>query len=84
MGKRLLNFQITWCVLMFLIYALILSAGIFHLPIPFLRGNIGGIEIILIVVPFMYLINILLIIFNAYRSAKGSVVYYKPALRILK
>lgn len=84
MGRRLLNFQITWCVLMFLIYALILSAGIFHLPIPFLRGSIGGMEIMLIVIPFMYLMNILLIILNAYRSAKGSIVYYKPALRILK
>lgn len=69
---------------MFLIYTFIMSAAIFHLPIPFLRGRMGGVEFLLIVILLMYLMNILLIILNAYRSAKGSVVYYKPALRILK
>jgi len=84
MGKRLLNFQITWCFIMFLIYALILSAGIFHLPIPFLRGSIGGMEFMLIIILLMYLINIISIMRNAYISAKGTIVYYRPALRILK
>ena len=84
MGKRLLNFQITWCVVMFLIYAFVMSTAIFHLPIPFLRSRMGGVEFLMIIILLMYLVNILLIILNAYRSAQGSVVYYKPALRILK
>ena len=84
MGKRLLNFQISWCVLMFLIYALVMISAIFHLPIPILRGSIGGFEILLIIIPLMYALNLLLIMMNAYRSANGNTVFYQPALRILK
>ena len=84
MGKRLLNFQISWCVLMFLIYALILSTAIFHLPIPAILGSVGGLEIMMLVILLLYLVNGLYVVINAYRSAKGRPVFYRPALRILK
>lgn len=84
MGKRLLNFQISWCVFMFVVYALVMSAVIFHIHIPVLRGSVGSMEVALIAIALLYLSNAIFIIVNSYRSAVGLNVFYKPALRILK
>jgi uncharacterized Tic20 family protein len=84
MGKRLLNFQISWCVFMFVVYALVMSAVIFHVHIPVLRGSVGSMEVALIAIALLYLSNAIFIIVNSYRSAVGLNVFYKPALRILK
>lgn len=84
MGRSLLNFQISWCITMFLIYALVMGVAILHLRIPAFGSSIGGMEIMLILIPLLYLLNGIFIEVNAYRSSQGKTVYYKPALKILR
>jgi transcriptional regulator with XRE-family HTH domain len=85
MGKRLVNFQISWCILMFLIYAFTIAVAILHLPLPGISAiGVGGIELLMIFIPLLYLVNILFVLVNTYRSAKGKTVYYKPAFRFLR
>jgi len=85
MGKSLVNFQITWCILMFLIYALVMGAFIFHWPISGLIGiNLGGVELMLIIIPLLYVWNGIFVLVNTYRSYKGKTVFYKPAFRLLR
>jgi len=79
-GRALLNFQITWCILIFLIYTLLFLSAVLHLPIL----AIGNGSLMLIVIPAFYLINGIYILVNTYRSSKGIPVYYSPAFRILR
>ena len=85
MGKRLLNFQITWCMLIFLCYGLVIAGMIFGIRI--LRFTILGfndLELFVFMVPVLYVLNGIFIIINTYRSYKGKTVFYKPALRFLR
>ena len=87
-GKRLLNFQISWCLLLFTGYILFFTMilGLWNISLPRTSMfNIGITEFMLIfIVPFLYLINIILIIINSIRSYKGKKVFYQPAFRFLK
>ncbi|WP_184549601.1 helix-turn-helix domain-containing protein [Mucilaginibacter sp. FT3.2] len=85
-GKKLLNFQITWCLLIFLGYILLLCTMFLHFNFPF-HFNFGGLATtdVLICVPLLYYgLNIVTILFNAYRSYAGKAVIYKPAIRFLR
>jgi len=77
-GKRLINFQISWCMLIFLGYALIISTFFFHLDL------IPRTYFMLFLIPVLYVINFLFVAINGYRSYKGKSVFYKPAFRFLK
>ncbi|RZK77819.1 MAG: helix-turn-helix domain-containing protein [Pedobacter sp.] len=87
-GKQLLNFQISWCILLFLFYMFIFLGFIY--PVAFQRPdlsflNFNGKEIVLVMVtPLLYFINGVLILVNSIRSYKGKKVFYKPAIRFLK
>jgi uncharacterized Tic20 family protein len=81
-GKRILNFQITWCLLIFLGYTLFLSVILLHLNLP-IHFNIGVFGALFIPV-FYYGFNILIILWNAYRSYRGKVVIYQPAIPFLR
>jgi uncharacterized Tic20 family protein len=87
-GKKILNFQISWCLLVFLAYILFIGSVIFHLNIhiPGISfGGIGSLELAIIFVPlFFYSVNIILIVINAIRSYKGRQVVYKPAIPFLR
>lgn len=86
LGKSLVNFQITWCLIVFLLYALVLSSAMFHfhIPLPNLSDySTGRIEIIMII-PLFYIANTLFIIINTIRSYNGKKVFYRPAFRFLK
>jgi uncharacterized Tic20 family protein len=86
-GRRLLNFQITWCLLIFLGYILFFCVIFLHLNLP-IHINIGvglGSDGFLIFIPIAYYVfNVLIILWNAYRSYKGKVVIYQPAVRFLR
>ncbi|MES2454223.1 MAG: helix-turn-helix domain-containing protein [Bacteroidota bacterium] len=85
MGKSLINFQISWCILMFLIYAFVMGSFIFHWRISGLAGiSLGGIELMVIIIPLLYLLNGIFVIVNTYRSYNGKTVFYKPAFRLLR
>ena len=86
-GKRILNFQITWCIILFLGYALLIIPKILHISIlPNISVlNFGVRELLLVLmIPVSYLLNIVLIIVNSIRSYTGKTVFYKPAFRFLK
>jgi transcriptional regulator with XRE-family HTH domain len=87
-GKRLLNFQISWCIVFFLSYALFIATKIFHVHIPLpdiFILNLGTREILMFMMfPAFYIINTLLIIINSIRSYTGKNVFYQPAFRFLR
>ncbi|TDQ11758.1 helix-turn-helix domain-containing protein [Pedobacter metabolipauper] len=86
-GKRLLNFQISWCLLLFTGYILffVMAFGNFRIPLPDISSfGIGKMEILILLVPLLYLINIIMIIINTIRSYHGKKVVYLPAFRFLK
>lgn len=85
-GKRLVNFQITWCLLIFFLYGIVISSTIFNfiIPLPNLSELSSGRVEIIMIIPLLYVINALYIIINIIRSYKGKKVFYRPAFRFLK
>lgn len=86
-GKRLLNFQISWCILCFAIYVLFAMTFMFHLNISFISLpilNLGGAELLVLLIPILYAFNFVMILFNAIRSRKNKNVIYQPAISFLK
>ncbi|WP_449437443.1 DUF4870 domain-containing protein [Pedobacter steynii] len=83
-GKKLLNFQISWCILasFFTIFPMIIQ--IFHIGGSLFREfqifNLGAIESFILLVPVLYAVNLAFIIVNAIRSYNLQKVYYKPAI----
>ncbi len=90
-GKKLLNFQITWCIGLFLGYIFFILVAFFHVSLPFLGNgdsmilNMGIGELILIGIPIgFYLFNLVLILVNSVRSVKAKKVFYQPAIPFLR
>ncbi len=83
LGKALLNFQISWTLLLFIYYAFLIIAlfGGFNSLFSNLKTTMNMIYIPLIV---MYIYNIIMIIYNAIRVYNKKTFKYKPALKILK
>jgi len=77
-GKFILNFQITWTIVLFLLYFILFISIIFSIEI--IYNTIG----LYITIAGLYLYNFLMIVLNSYRSNKLKEVYYKPALIILR
>ena len=87
-GKKLLNFQITWCIAFFAAYSLVFVAAIQHWALPFPEFtflNIGGFEMMMLLfLPVFYLFNIIFILLNAVRAYKNKPVIYQPAIPFLR
>ncbi len=91
-GKRLINFQITWCILLGILYFSLIGVMFFNINIRIpsfaLRsfgGGIGSVELVVIVIPILlYSYNFLLIVINTIRSYHYQSTFYKPAIRFLK
>jgi len=87
-GKRLLNFQISWCILVmfFSIFPMIIQ--IFHIGGSIFRGfrifNLGAIESFILMVPILYAVNLVFIIVNTIRSYNTRKVFYQPAIPFLR
>ncbi len=86
-GKKLISFQITWTLVLFIVL-IIASKGSFipinfnaisSIPILITDFSIFGLLIIL-----LYLYNLILIIFNARKSQKGKKNKYFPAIQIMR
>lgn len=86
-GKRIMNFQISWCISIFTIYVLYFLAFILNLKIlpssPSVL-NLQGSELLILLIPVLYVINIILILFNSYRSYRNKSVLYQPAIPFLR
>jgi len=77
-SKKLLNFQITWCIALVIIYALLISQKMFHF------GRLGGPESMIISILGLYAINFLLIIINTFLSVNNKKLFYQPAIPFLR
>lgn len=80
-AKKLINFQITWCILFYLPFVAMLVSMLFHSVI-----SLGAHDImILVIVPILfYGYNILFVCLSAYRAYRGQHVLYKPAIPFLR
>ncbi|WP_052496191.1 helix-turn-helix domain-containing protein [Pedobacter lusitanus] len=85
-GKRLVNFQITWCLVVFLLYALVLISVMFNvsIPLPNLSEHSNGIMEIIMIMPVFYVINGVMILINSIRCYHKKKVLYQPAIRFLR
>jgi uncharacterized Tic20 family protein len=90
-AKKLINFQITWCIFVFLWCLLIVLIMVFGIQLPRISSGrrwLGMQEMFLLftMVPIgaIYLYNKILVIINGIRSYKQKSVFYKPAIRFLK
>lgn len=83
-GKKLLNFQISWCIALFSIYVLFFIAIISHLKIRSFVSGLGGSESLILLILVLYTLNLIMVIFNAVRSYKNKPVIYQPAIPFLK
>ncbi len=88
MGKRILNFQITWCVLLGLGVFLPVTLQIFHIDLPFRSVsvmNLGVAELLFILIPLiLYALNILMILYNAFRANQSKQARYYPSIPFLR
>ena len=91
LGKKIINFQISWCIVIGLYYVSFIVLRLFQddLRIPRISlrliSGLGGLEILIIgFLILCYGYNICLIFLNTILSYKGKKTFYKPALRFLK
>lgn len=75
-SKRVINFQISWFILITVIPMTVVVMSIYHI------SNFGILsrELLLIVVAALYVFNIFYIILNALRLRHNKAVFYKPAI----
>lgn len=83
-GKKLLNFQITWCIIFFTLNVLYFITIMSKLKIRAFIPGLGGIETFILLIPILYGLNIIIIVFNAIRSYRNKKVIYQPAIPFLR
>lgn len=78
LGKALINFEITWTLLLFFIPIGLLIAS--------KLGIINNMTLssFLLVIGFLYLYNLVLILFNTIRISNENYVFYTPQFKFLK
>lgn len=80
-GKKLLNFQISWCLAQFIIFITVILINPRHIS----GLGMNSSELILVMsIPLMYFSNSILILVNTYRCYKNKTVWYKPAISFIK
>jgi transcriptional regulator with XRE-family HTH domain len=77
-GKAILNFQITWTLLLFSFYTLFTLSLVLHL------GIFHSIHTLLIGAAIFYIFNVLTIIVNTVKVQIGKQIYYFPAIKFLR
>ncbi len=84
LGKSILNFQISWSLLLFL-YNIIIMTGMFGgaLGNQFSNWNVTIYSVFTPLI-FLYIFNILMILFNTIRVYNKKSPKYIPAIRILR
>lgn len=87
-GRRIVNFQITWCILFGLGVFLPVLAHIFHVRLPFESFsimNLGTGELLFVLIPLLlYALNILMILYNAFRASQSKKARYFPSIPFLR
>lgn len=85
-GKKILNFQITWTIILFTYYLMIVLPVIFRFKYPFGLGDIIMFSAMfpIYISFFLYGINILFVVMNEILIFSDKKIFYKPAIRFLK
>ena len=79
-GKNLINFQITWCLLLGFNYLYMFGSFLLNVHGEFALEAFFGLKVFVYV---LYAINFIYIMMNALRSAKARRVIYQPAIPFL-
>jgi len=79
--KRIINFQISWCLLIAAMVIVLLSANALHIKT---SSGFGFAEIILIVISGMYMFNFAYILFNSFLAFSTRKILYQPAIPFLR
>lgn len=89
-GKKVINFQVTWCLILSVFYLCYILMILFRIDLRLPRFSIRssgfGSQELLVVGSFFlfYFYNLCLIILNTIRIYLGKKVYYQPAIRFLR
>ena len=78
LGKDLINFEITWTLLLFFIPILMLVVS------KFLASVLISISILLIIIGSLYFMNLIFIIINTIRISNNKDAMYLPKIKFLK
>ena len=78
-AKRLLNFQISWCIITGIIY----SAFFINIPLPASR-LIGRPELIMLGIAILYFINFVFTLVNAWVGINAKKTLYLPAVKFIR
>jgi transcriptional regulator with XRE-family HTH domain len=80
--KRLIYFQISWCLFITVTMIVLFNNEFFHIPSSIL--NLGAGEIILLSMPLFYAVNFIYIIFNSVLVYNTRQIFYQPAVPFLR
>lgn len=85
LGKSILNFEITWCLLLFS-YFIVIFSGLLGIIMGYWDNIAGPASILKLYLPVivLYIYNITIIILSTIRVFKNKRHSYKPALKIFK
>ncbi|WP_308994015.1 helix-turn-helix domain-containing protein [Mariniflexile litorale] len=86
-GKNILNFQITWTIILFvgfIINSIILAKDFDSKEVLLVNSIISSQKRILIFFLIMYGINAVLIIVNTFRIQKNKEVFYQPKINFIR
>ncbi len=85
LGKSILNFEITWCLLLFS-YFIVLFSGFLGVIMGYFGNIVGPATILKLYIPviLLYIYNITVIILNTLKVFKNKKHRYIPALKIFK
>jgi transcriptional regulator with XRE-family HTH domain len=81
-AKKLINFQITWCLIYFLYSALIMLQFVFHFSL-FIKGPKSMFLSTAGVYGLLYVYNVVFILINSYKIYYGRQVRYFPSIRFM-
>lgn len=76
-GKSILNFQITWTLLLFSFYSLLVLSVLLRM------GIVHSKFLPVVTIGIFYIANILIIVVNTIRSINGKKIYYEPSFKFL-
>jgi transcriptional regulator with XRE-family HTH domain len=79
--KRLINFQISWCLFITVTAIILINNDFFHIPSML---NLGAGELLLLGFPLFYAVNFIYIIFNSVLVYNTRQTFYQPAVPFLR
>jgi uncharacterized Tic20 family protein len=86
-GKNILNFQITWCLILFagfILNSVILAKEFDSADVVLVASIISSQKRIIIFFLMMYAVNVMLIVVNNFKIEKSKNVFYYPKINFIR